>query len=425
MFLDFFPGSSDNNLVVNGNSYFCYTPLHQPYTSRHGDILVQLQPPLPRTGTITAGHSLDWSNQFNLFIKDSVLHYELTVGENEYFVNSNLNLAIDNIYRISLTNNDNEIEILIRSVSSTNQIAVVETIPLSLTPGEILPEFEVVCVGGGAMEVPIYDGVMERVHVGHVSLLESQQNYSLSSSRQRIETTNVIKFSNESASPPLVFTKHGLHSDNISFQFRLSPDIKNGILLRARDARDGIAQLMITIFSQDSGDVVMTGLSSTGWGVKDCDSIFVTDGDWHHFELTKTGDPTSGESGIVMTIDGISSNSCYLNMTGFSQIIESETSILEFGPTSTNNLQPSVTPLPFLGCFQKFKFVKGTSTFQPNLEVPVMQYDRFYGDGCYDCSLNESRESNCINGGVCQNVAALESTECKCLKEFTGDTCQG
>ena len=196
------------------------------------------------SGTILSGHSQDRTNQFSLYLKDDIIHYEIDDEIHALFT-----ISGDQNYRISVVSvrSENRIErtIEIESVSAINQLNTVYTKVLLRSEDEAEdPVFNRVCVGGGQMEVPIYRGTMERIFFGHNALLEPR-NYS-NAVPSRAKKAGLIHFINNSVPRPLTFTKHGLQSDGFSFEFRLSLSQTAGVLLIAGSEA---TRLVVTIFS--------------------------------------------------------------------------------------------------------------------------------------------------------------------------------
>ena len=333
---------------------------------------------------------------------------------------SDVELLPDENYRISVVRSQSVITIKIQSVSSTNQIVDVDTIDLELSGSEVEPVFPLVCVGGGDMETPTYEGTLVRVFVGHVALFEPQNSFHFM--RKQVLRADLIHLSDDPFSPPLTFTKHGLRSDEISFQFRLEPVHGAGILLIA--GNDSYT-LTISITEADSGDIILVaaGLDSLP-DLISCDNIFVLDHQWHLFQLKTT--ISEGKKGLVITVDHNATTACRFFTDGLSQnfeILESESSTLQLGPTTSGSLDTRGTPTPFLGCFQHLEFVTDSVMVRPNLEVPILRYDRFSGsESCHECVPGTGY---CFNGGICKNTGAFQNNSCDCPEILAGERCDG
>jgi hypothetical protein len=395
-------------LSLTGDTYYCYTLRHQPFTARHDDIVVQLQSPIPPTGTILTGHSENRTNQFILYLKDNAVHYELLIENTEYSAISTAVLATNNNYRISISRLQDDVTLRVQSASSTNQIALIDTVVLQLSD-EIL--FPFVCVGGGEMEIPAYSGTLERVFLGHIALLELNST----NITQKQETTNVIHLLDNPVHPPLTFTRHGLQSDEVSFEFRIPRDHKAGVLLYA-----GNSTIQFKIFVI-AGEILLFADSALNF--MPCDNILVLDNNWHYFHLRKLDDPSSEEGpGVVLTIDYDTQHECRFFNAKFRDIFDAEPSVFQLGPSTTNQIESDVTSTPFLGCFQNIEFSTGSEIFRPNLEVPIAQHERFTGDGCFLCDPIVPNE--CLNGGTCHNTRPLQNVSCSCPEPFRGPNCE-
>ena len=402
---------SDYQISLPGNQYHCYTLTHEPFTSSHDDLSIQLPSPLPSSGTIVTGQSADRTDTFTLYLDGNILHYELIIGEREFAPKSTLELSTDQTYRISLTRSPEDITILIQTVSSTNQIAVAETIRMSLSPGTAEPVFPFLCAGGGALEHQLYEGVMERLMAGHIAVFE-MRNSTIST------PSDFISFHDNPTSPSLFFRKLGLSSDDeFSFQFRLGTDISSGILLQTGNAS---FMVTVTIYPDVRSDIILFA----GPDVVECENIIVTDNNWHTFEMRKT--EVGGRRGLIVLFDHDTSNACRLNSTEVHDniaVLESESSRLHIGPT-TSNSDPSGMPISLVGCFQKIRFKTGSREFAPNLEVPIASYERFSGDGCRGCDQEYEAMLCKKNKGVCR-YNGYQNITCECFEPFTGPTCEG
>ena len=384
---------------------------------------MQLQSPLPSSGTILTGHSANWTNQFSLYWKDSAVHYELRIGSTEYVTKSTATLSPNQKYRVSVTRSQTagaQITIKIQSVSSTNQIAGIDTTVLQLSnEDEVEPVFPFICVGGGDLEMPTYSGTLERLYIGHIALLE--QRNSTYFTRKQVQTIDLINLLDEPADPALTFRKHGLQSDRVSFQFRLEREHGAGILLVAGN---DTYRLTISIIGAPSGDIIMLA----GLLYLPCGDIFVLDNQWHLFQLEKFEDPQSGRRGVMVTIDYNTTTACRFDGEELSEnfdILTAETSVFQLGPTTGSYIDPNGRGIPFLGCFQNIEFVTGSETFRPNLEVPIAQQKRFSSEGCLSCTEEAPQTTFCLNGGQCQDTGAFDSGSCICPPEFTGQHCDG
>ena len=316
-------------------------------------------------------------------------------------------LANDATYRVSVTRAQQNVVLTIQTVSSTNQITVVDTSEMGLPPGTPEPVFPFLCVGGGAMEEALYVGVIERVMAGHIAVLETENS-------THTTPSDLISFLRDPAFPSLGFQKLGLRSDDgFSFQFRMGTGRQTGILLELGNES---FKVTVTIFPSPLGDILVVA----GVEVIICDNVFVGDGNWHEFELTKTEN-----SGLKVVFDRNSSTACYINTSGENfGILTSDSSQLVLGPTSGSEIDPSGTPTPFVGCFQKIRFVTGSRVFRANLEVPLGLHERFSGDGCRGCDP-EYEERSCMRSrGACLSNGFRNIT-CKCNEPFIGPTCEG
>ena len=398
--------SSEHQLVLAGDGYVCYTLAPEPFTPEHDDIAVQLQSPLPASGTVITGESRNRSDSFNLFLEGRTLRYELTIGDNTFQTKSAHQLSISRNYQISVARSESEVVITIQTISSTNQVTVAETIEMPLPPSTPEPVFPFFCVGGGTLETRLYNGVMQRIMIGHAALIGTHNS-------TRHTLGDFISLRNNPPSPSLAFPKLGFSFDEVSFQFRLAPDTETGVILKAGNQA---FDLSLTIFNSFEGNEI---LLVAGHPVV-CE-MNVVDNRWHLLELRKT--ETAGTRGIAVTFDRNASTSCQISISQENfDILESNSSVLELGPTTTSAIFPG-NPTPFEGCFQKIRFTTGSDVFRPNLEVPIMLYDRFYGDGCRDCQPDYEETYCKRTNGVCRSNG-FRNISCECLEPYLGPTCE-
>lgn len=325
-------------------------------------------------------------------------------------------LSREDSYQISVQQSHNAETIIIKVQRILDELTEVETILLQLLSGEMESVFSSICVGGVDWEENIYSGTMERLFVGHIALLE--QRNSTFFTRKKVEKVDLVSVSDTSDDMALTFKKHGLQSDRISFEFRLwkgSGDSTNlvGVLLSVGNQS---FQLTIILFDKEIIASVTNSLDITY-----CDNMVETTEQWHFFEMEKYND---GEQGILIRIDNDTEKECRVMSSELSQnfhTLTAETSTLKLGPTTTAFFG---TPRSFSGCFQNIKFLTGTETFRPNLEVAIAQSERLSSDGCFLCTPEEN-VLDCHNNGICEDPGVFHNRSCRCPPQFTGPLCKG
>ena len=373
---------------------------------------MQLQSPLPASGTIITGDYKNQTDSFNLFLEDQTLHYELTIEGKTFSRNSTLRLSQSQNYRISISRSTSRVIITIQTVSSTNQIADAETIEMNLPSGTPMPAFQLVCVGGVTLETQLYSGVMERIIVNHIAVLETQ-------TPTLFTPSDFISVRGNPSSPSLTFHRRGFHSDEFSFQFRLWTGQAAGILLQAGSTPSFM--LMVIIFNDTAGDIMIAAPQAGIFTM--CENVHVVDNQWHLLEVKKT--ERAGNRGITMTFDRDAATSCHVNISNeHFDVLEGSSSTLQLGVTTGTGSAPfSGNENPFQGCFQKIQFKTGSNTFRPNLEVPITQYERFRSDGCRDCDPEYESQFCKRKNGICWN-SGFRNITCECKEPYVGQTCQ-
>ena len=399
--------SSSFQLTPTTSSYFCYSLLPEPYIDEPDTADILLIPPIPDTGTILTGLSVDRQSFFSIYLRNCKLNVETRVGNTSHELVSQTILSSATKYQIQYLQQDAHVTI---SISSMSQL--VESINMTLTNSP-QREFRNICVGGGLLEVVNYNGTLENVFFRQFALGEPQNfvNFEQTS----ISRSNVIRFTNASETPSsLSFERYNFESQQISFQFRLQPDRRPGVLLYSRNDE---YQFSLVIFS-GALLIISTNLSSVLY--ESCENTSVNDGLWHHLNIEKIGggDQTLLATGLKFTLDNL--HICEINGSIFGQRLRSlsATSPLEFGATTEQFLFGG-RGVPYIGCMQNIVFERGSDTFRPNLEATARAEARFETSGCFYC--HGAGMLSCRNGGTCIDRG---DPECECPSEYTGKLCQ-
>ena len=382
--------------------------------------MVQLVPPVPVTGTVLTGHSDDWTSQFSLYLKNSQLHYQLDVGNNSYSTETEVLLSQNQNYQITIDQSSfEEISLNVHTVVSPNQQVNVDSQVLLLNEDQGRPVFTEVCVGGGALEVPLYSGVMEAVFFGHFALAENR-NFSYHDHKE-VQRSDTISVSGTPKHPPLTFKMASLSADRISFQFRIKQDRGGaGMLLRSDN---GTHRFIMSILKGNFGEIIVIVSEM----FVPCNGIFVSDDEWHLLVLEKFQDSGMEETELRLTVDNNQSTMCVIGTGALTQSLDTLAAMsnLEIAPTTSGVSTITGEHIPFIGCFRDFEFVTGSETLRPNLEVAAREFDRFSSSGCSYCTGEGPGAGHCLHGGECLAEGALQEKTCNCPPEFTGPRCQG
>lgn len=410
--------SSSHQIHVSGDTYPCYSLTYEPFT-HHDNILLQLVSPVPVMGTVLTGHSDDWTSQFFLYLKNSQLHYQLVVGNTSYAAETGVLLSQNQNYQITIDQSSFEtISLNIHKVVSPNQQVSLDSQVLLLEGNQVRPVFTEVCVGGGALEVPIFSGVMERVFFNHFALAENR-NFSYHD-RKQVQRSDIISVSGTPMHPPLTFKMNSIAADKISFQFRIKQDRGGaGMLLRSHN---GTHKFIVSVLQTGMAEIIIISEMFVP-----CNGVFVSDDEWHLFVLERFQDSGTGGMELRLTVDENQSTVCVIGMGALGQSLDTlaATSNLEIAPTTDGVATLNGDPIPFIGCFRDFEFVTGSETHRPNLEVAAREFDRFSSTGCSYCTGEEPGGGHCLHGGECVMEGAFEEKTCNCPPEFTGPRCQG
>lgn len=403
--------SSSFLLTPTTTSYFCYSLLPEPYIDEPDTADILLIPPIPDTGTILTGLSVDRQSFFSIYLRNHKLNVETRVGNTSHELVSQTMLSSATKYQIQYLRQDAHVTI---SVSSMSQL--VESINMTLTNSPQM-EFRNICIGGGLLEVVNYNGTLENVFFRQFALGEPQNFVNFE--QTLISRSNVIRFTNASETPfSLSFGRYNLESQQISFQFRLQPNRRRaGILLYSQNDE---YQFSLAIFN-GALLIISTNLSNVdSFILETCVNDPVYDGLWHHLNIEKIGggDQTILATGLNFTLDNL--HICEINGSVFGQRLRSlsATSPLEFGAT-TEQFQFGGRGVPYIGCMQNIVFERGSETFRPNLETTARTEARFETAGCFYC--HDTRMLSCRNGGTCIDRGSLE---CECPSEYTGQLCE-
>ena len=402
--------SSSFQLTPTTTSYFCYSLLPEPYINEPDTADILLIPPIPDTGTILTGLSVDRYSFFSIYLRNHKLYVEVKVGNASHELVSQTVLSSAAKYQIQYLRQDAQVGI---SISSMSQL--VESINMTLTDSPQM-EFRNVCVGGGLLEVVNYNGTLENVFFRHFALGEPQNFANLE--QTLISTSNVIRFTSASETPSsLSFERYNFASQHIRFQFRLLPDRRAGVLLYSQNAEYQFSLAIfnggLLIISTDRSDVPIVFFVN-------CENTSVNDGLWHYLSIEKIGggDTSVLATGLKFTVDNL--HICEINGSIFGQRLRSlsATSPLEFGAT-TEQFVTGGRGVPYIGCMQNMVFERGSETFRPNLETVARAEARFETGGCFYC--HGSRMLSCRNSGTCID---REDPKCDCPSEYTGQLCE-
>lgn len=391
------------------DSYLCYSLATYPFIDRTAS--VRLLSPLPVSGTIMTGIS-PRGDYFNLYLEESLVRLDF-VPSNETRVQLTANQMLDSSasYQIDVQLELEQIHVIISTLSGS----VVEEIERlsENTTVSVVSGFTSICIGGTMLELPYYDGVVERAIFNRVSL--SNRTFVGSSS---VETrAEVISLRPNITQPPLRFERLNFANNyfNIMFEMRLEQD---------ELSLAGIPIEMINAEATLSFLVVANHFSIIGFGPGfvsvDCRTFgqpVIDDNRWHHVNLTliRNGD---GTANVHLIVDNQLSSLCKQTNSMaldnvLASLIASETP-LDFGLPKED--LSSGTTVDFVGCFRNFEFRQtpsDNSPVRPDLALVTKTSQRFgAGDSCYACLPTDSSDASCQGELVCADCGFNISAQC-------------
>lgn len=406
-----------HRLSLNMDSHFCYSLNIYPLIDRVGSI--QLIPPLPESGTIMTGFTFT-GDSFSLYLLDRFLNLEyLPYNKTQLRLRVREALDLSAKYRIDFQLGVDQVELRLATISGSILTEIVQ-MSENLTTPAVNGVFTTVCVGGTMLEMPYYEGIVERVIFNRAPL--SDQSYMGQVNEE--SRVNVISFRPNIHEPPLRFEKlNFVNYLRISFEMRQKPDSQgfSGTPLESKNEKNELAFMVfndrLTLFTNN-------GI------IERCPSV-INDNIWHHvdFQLQLYDNNTAN---FHLTVDKQSANLCQLtsdqDRARLRIVLDSlmnSSSPLEFGVADRVVIGIQSRTANFVGCFKNFEFRQTVDTppVRPDLASVIRTGGRFApGDlnTCYSCTQRQASEISCQNEEVCTSCGFRES-ECR---PNSGDVCQ-
>ena len=374
---------------------------------------VRLIPPLPETGTIMTG-VMGAYEHFLLYIEEYVLKLDLVSSNQSLLEQLNIDQRLDNStsYQIDFQIETDHVELVLATVSGSE----IETLSRNLTTPTANGFFVTICVGGAMLELPYYEGTLERVIFNRVTLSD-QNNTEQATVESRANLIHLVNITNP---PPLRFERLNLASyRRISFEMRMQQD--NGISGAPISSSNPEVELAFIVFNNK-----LILFSSTGFFVS-CPSEqpVIDDNIWHHVDLTllRNGD---GTANFRLIVDDQPSHACEITNSEeqmeFGILLESlisSSAPLDFGAPKAIVGSPRL--VNYIGCFRNLEFRQEVDCppVQPNLDSVIRLGERFSEKGCQDCS--ETDMISCPGGDVCTNCGFNMTSQC----QDPENVCQG
>eukprot|EP00731_Ephydatia_muelleri_P012933 Em0007g243a len=377
------PSCSDDPALVStvtldGTSYHCFhLPWDtHPYHSEPERSMVQLLPGHPEIGTImtgTSGESPSSSSSFTLYLADRRLVFSLSGPYNSTHLRSQVTLLTQCAYLVEVTIDAFFVTVAITNTTFSAMPALVDSIVAPLPQSLSALRFDDVCVGGGALEVPLYSGSLQSPYHRRYALGETRNFAPLA--HERVPRSSGLSFLPGATDPPLTF--YQLFSPSgLSFSFLTA---RPGPLLVAT-SNDRTLSVLIA-----SDQLLFVSLADHGNYTSFSLELALTDGEWHTFELAKG--EGEGEGGQVWTLN-IDNVTCFMCPgDGCGLVLESlSCAPVHLGWKTRGFLLGN--PVAFTGCMKDFRFPNNAS---PNLEVMARRApSRFSVDGCPDRTIPAS-----------------------------------
>ena len=395
------------------DSYLCYSLTTYPFIDRTAS--VRLLSPLPVSGTIMTGIS-PRGDYFNLYLEESLVRLDF-VPSNETRVQLTANQMLDSSasYQIDIQLELKQIHVIISTLSGS----VVEEIERlsENTTVSVVSGFTSICIGGTMLELPYYDGIVERAIFNRVSL--SNRTFVGSSS---VETrADVISLRPNITQPPLRFERLNFANNyfNIMFEMRLEQDELSLAGTPIEISKDGTTLSLFVVSNHFS----IIGFRATGFVSADC-RLFgqpvIDDNRWHHVNLTLIRND-DGTSNAHLIVDSQISSLCEVTDSVQKQTLDSILASLitsgapiDFGIPTMDRM--SSTTVDFIGCFRNFEFRQtpsDNSPVSPDLALAKKTVQRFgAGDSCYGCLPTDSSDASCQGGLVCADCGFNISAQC-------------
>ncbi len=318
-------------------------------------------------------------------------------------------------YQLDYQQRSDYVELIVRQVNAGSLVEY-ESLSVNLqAPVELV--FDDVCVGGGLLEVPNYQGTLEYVFFKHFALAEQQNHEYLNQTSK--ENSNVIRFVEDIESPPLTVTTVGFGEWDLSFGVRTDP-MDTGMLVSS-----------LTLSANGSSEFGLIKYTSMLYAIVTSPSLdfisiecgFIPDSNWHNVDIYAGASGSDTFEGLVISIDGV--QACNMTNSTFRTLLTPFLGApFEFGKTSDQRSLLNVA-IPFVGCLQDITFERDSVTVTPNLEAAARQQERFDTAGCFHCTDDVSQATTmCQNGGTCLFNRGYENIECSCPPGFLGATCE-
>lgn len=335
-----------------------------PYSGAPETSIVQILPGHPETGTIMTGTTEDRTASFSLSLTERRLTFSLETQYNFVKLKSQATLFPTCAYQVEVT-----IDVLLVTMVITNtsysRPEVIDNTSAPVPPGLVPQRFNIICVGGGDLEVPIYVGSLQSPYHRRYALGELRNFAAFG--HKLVQRSTSLRFLPQVTDPPLTF--QGPFSRGLSFSF--VTQLPGPLLMAANDD-----YMLSVLIAMDQMLFITLGDNRYGNYTYFTAELALKDGVWHTFELAK-GEGDAGE--WKLSIDEVTCFVC--SADGCGQALNSLSSApVQVGWKTQSFLGGN--PLAFTGCMKDFRFLQGTS---PNLEVMSRRAAlRFSVDGCPD-----------------------------------------
>ena len=358
---------------------------------------------------------------FSVYIDNSLLNFEFVLSNgSRVHLKSNQTLETSTTtYQVNLELGTDQVDLAVSTVSGSSLTEVERMTAATIAPAA--SGFTTVCAGGTLLELPYYEGLMERVIFNRITLSDSSfiGNVNVES------RTDVISFRRDVYDPPLAFERV-IFSDSlrISFEMRMEQD-------------DFLAGTPFEIIMNENNFLSFiilanrrftpVGFGPAGFLTLECPTgqPILDDNRWHHIDLTFIRN-MDGTANFRLIVDYKPSSLCELTEQMHQQALGAILTVfinsgatIDFGVPKAD-VDPNIQ-INFVGCFRNIKFDRDGegSSMRPDLSLMIRTEERFgSGDTCYGCM-----EPDLVvcggNDEVCADCGFNESAQCF----ESGDTC--
>ncbi len=385
---------------TRGSPYLCYNVVLEPCNTEQTQVSMTLVPPLPTYGTIITGISSD-RGKYSVVLNNGTIVQTFSIEGQHFISQGSVKLATSSAYKIEASVNETYIAFTVRQGEGSFSLLEYQETAISPVLSSV-PDFEIVCLGGGSLEDMNYVGRIKNAFSDYFSLTE-ERNFEMLSANET-NTSRLINFNGDAT-----ISFQSLHKNAVRFSF----DKRNSIgteIFRMENDNGGMLSLSVV------NDVLF---ANPGGFMCQYD---VQDGRWHHYEVTITREPVVR---VDYTVDCTIQCQLIVNTLTRAELEAFLSNPIEFARPHSS-VGDDVAR--FDGCIQNFVFEQiNGDVLEPNLEaLPLLEEDFSTSiEGCDQCSEDfVSCPRTCLNrdflrGDECDPTGEVLPFECSSLPMTT------